>query len=165
MNTKLLLGCALLLLAGCEPSALGPLVVDGPELHVSLVTRRLDDAAKGQLAPVLRDKRTAALSTEFTPGREVLIDLVEISPTRNWTGIGTPERSSITTWRAMPSLNVSTRRRSSASRARSVMSVSSSGTKPLPGIRARRFLCFASTPRGNRGVIWTRRRVTTARTE
>lgn len=54
MTTRLLLGCSLLLLlAGCTPGALGPLVVDGQELHASLVTRKLEDAAKLALAPVL----------------------------------------------------------------------------------------------------------------
>jgi hypothetical protein len=44
MSTKLLLGWSLLL-AGCAPSALGPLVVDGQELHASLVTRDLKDVS------------------------------------------------------------------------------------------------------------------------
>jgi hypothetical protein len=64
MSTKPLPGLSLLiLLAGCAPSgrgpvvagepglraapsALAPLVFDGPELHSSLVTRKLEDAAK-----------------------------------------------------------------------------------------------------------------------
>jgi len=70
MSPKLLLGGSLLLLlllAGCAPSARGvraqhdigsalrPLVLEGPELHASLVTRKLEDAAVLALAPVLRD--------------------------------------------------------------------------------------------------------------
>ena len=55
MTTKLLLVWSLLLLAGCAPSALDPLVVDGQELHASLVTRKLEDAARLRLATVLRD--------------------------------------------------------------------------------------------------------------
>ncbi|HEX7833741.1 MAG TPA: hypothetical protein VF787_29070 [Thermoanaerobaculia bacterium] len=61
---KLFLG-SLLLLAGCSPSALGPLVVDGEELHASLVTRKLEDAAKLQVAPVLRDNPYLSTDAEF----------------------------------------------------------------------------------------------------
>lgn len=64
MISKLLLGCSLLL-AGCAPSALRPLVVDGPELHASLVTRKLEDAAKLRLAPVLRDNPYLSTDVEF----------------------------------------------------------------------------------------------------
>jgi hypothetical protein len=55
MNTKLLLGWSLLLLlAGCDaPSALDPLVVDGQELHASLVTRKLNDASRLQVPRVV----------------------------------------------------------------------------------------------------------------
>ncbi len=42
--TNALLGAWLLVLGGCAPSALRPLVVDGRELHASLVTRSLDGA-------------------------------------------------------------------------------------------------------------------------
>jgi hypothetical protein len=45
MSTKLLLGWSLLL-AGCAPSALRPLVLEGQELHASLVTRNLDDVSR-----------------------------------------------------------------------------------------------------------------------
>lgn len=54
MSKTSLLGWSLLVLAGWQPSGLARLVVDGPELCPSLVTRRLEDAAKHQLAPVLR---------------------------------------------------------------------------------------------------------------
>ena len=67
MSTKLLLGWSLLL-AGCAPSApsaLGPLVVDGQELHASLVTRKLQDAARLHLAPVLRDNPYLSTDAEF----------------------------------------------------------------------------------------------------
>ena len=64
MSRTFLLGW-LLLLAACQPSGLGPLVVDGPELHPSLVTRRLEDAAKHQLAPVLRDNPYLSTDSEF----------------------------------------------------------------------------------------------------
>jgi hypothetical protein len=49
MSTKLLLGWSLLLLAGCAPSGLRPLVVDGQELHASLVTRKLTDVSRLRL--------------------------------------------------------------------------------------------------------------------
>jgi hypothetical protein len=65
MSTKLLLGWSLLLLAGCAPSPLGPLVVDGHELHASLVTRKLEDAAILRVAPVLRDNPYLSTETEF----------------------------------------------------------------------------------------------------
>lgn len=66
MSTKLLLGWSLLLLlAGCAPSALGPLVVDGPELHASLVTRKLEDAARLHVAPVLRDNPYLSTDSRF----------------------------------------------------------------------------------------------------
>jgi len=65
MSTKLLLGWSFLLLAGCAPSALRPLVVDGQELHASLVTRKLEDAAKLHLAPVLRDNPYLSTDAEF----------------------------------------------------------------------------------------------------
>jgi len=67
MSTKLLLGWSLFL-AGCVPSApstLGPLVVDGQELHASLVTRKLKDAAKLHLAPVLRDNPYLSTDAAF----------------------------------------------------------------------------------------------------
>jgi len=65
MSRTLLLGWLILLLSGCERSGLGPLVLDGPELHASLVTRRLEDAAKNQLAPVLRDNPYLSTDAEF----------------------------------------------------------------------------------------------------
>ena len=65
MSTKLLLGWSLLLLAGCAPSALGSLVVDGQELHASLVTRKLKDASRLRLAPVLRDNPYLSTDAEF----------------------------------------------------------------------------------------------------
>jgi hypothetical protein len=55
----------LLLLTGCAPSALGPLVVDGHELHPSLVTRELKDAARLHLAPVLRGNPYLSTEAEF----------------------------------------------------------------------------------------------------
>jgi hypothetical protein len=54
-----------LLLAGCKSSALSPLVVDGPKLHASLVTRKLEDAAKLSLSRVLRDNPYLSTDTEF----------------------------------------------------------------------------------------------------
>lgn len=70
MSTKLLLGWSLLL-AGCassassSPSALGPLVVDGQDLHASLVKRKLKDAAILQLVLVLRDNPYLSMDVEF----------------------------------------------------------------------------------------------------
>jgi hypothetical protein len=58
----LLLGWSLILLAGCARSALSPLVVDGRDLHASLVTRKVEDAAKFRLANVL--PRNPCLSTD-----------------------------------------------------------------------------------------------------
>lgn len=65
MRAKLLLSWSLLLLAGCAPSALGPLVVDGQELHASLVTRELKDAARLHLAQMLRDNPYLSTDAEF----------------------------------------------------------------------------------------------------
>jgi hypothetical protein len=65
MSRTLLLGWSILLLSGCEQSGLRPLVLDGPELQASLVTRRLEDAAKHQLAPVLRDNPYLSTDVEF----------------------------------------------------------------------------------------------------
>src|SRR5262245_15168965 len=64
MSPKLLLGWSLLLLAGCAPSPLGPLVVEGQELHASLVTRRLEDARHVPRA-VLRDNPYLSTDAEF----------------------------------------------------------------------------------------------------
>ena len=58
MSTKLLLGWSLLLLAGCAPSALRPLAVDGQHLHASLVTEKLED-------DVLRDNPYLSTDAEF----------------------------------------------------------------------------------------------------
>lgn len=58
-------GSLLLLLAGCAPSALAPLVVDGPELHASLVTRKLEDAARYRLTTVLPDNPHLSTDAEF----------------------------------------------------------------------------------------------------
>jgi hypothetical protein len=65
MRTAMLLGWSLLLFSGCTPSALGPLVVDGQELHASLVTRKVEDAARLHLAPVLRDNPYLSTDAEF----------------------------------------------------------------------------------------------------
>jgi hypothetical protein len=65
MSTKLLLGWSLLILAGCARSALSPLVVDGRELDASLVTRKLEDAARLHLAPVLRDNPYLSTDAKF----------------------------------------------------------------------------------------------------
>lgn len=66
MSTKLLLGWSLLLLAGCAPSALGPLVVDGQELHASLATRKLNDASRLHVPrAVLRDIPYLSTDAEF----------------------------------------------------------------------------------------------------
>jgi hypothetical protein len=40
-------------------------VVDGPELHASLATRKLEDAATLRLAPVLRDNPYLSTDAEF----------------------------------------------------------------------------------------------------
>ena len=61
----MLLGWSLLLLAGCAPNPLGPLVVDGQELHASLVTRELEDAARLHVAPVLRDNPYPSTDSRF----------------------------------------------------------------------------------------------------
>ena len=61
----MLLGWSLLF-AGCAPSALSPLVVDGQELHASLVTRKLKDASRLHVArAVLRDNPYLSTDTEF----------------------------------------------------------------------------------------------------
>lgn len=65
MIQKLLLGLSLLFFSGCASSALGPLVVDGRELHASLVTRELKDVAKLILVPVLRDNPSLSNRAEF----------------------------------------------------------------------------------------------------
>jgi hypothetical protein len=66
MRTQLLLAWSLLILAGCAPrEALGPLVIDGPELHASLATRKLEDAAKLRLAGVLPDNPYLSTDREF----------------------------------------------------------------------------------------------------
>lgn len=54
MSTRLVLVVSVLLASGGPPSALSPLLVEGPQLHSSLVTRKVEDAAKLHLAPVLR---------------------------------------------------------------------------------------------------------------
>lgn len=66
MSAKSLVGWSLLLLlAGCAPRALVPLVVDGQELHASLLTRTLRDAARLHLAPVLRDNPYLSTDAEL----------------------------------------------------------------------------------------------------
>ena len=66
MSTKLLLGGLLFLLGGCAPSALDPLVVDGRELHASLVTRKLKDASRLHVArAVLRGNPYVSTDAEF----------------------------------------------------------------------------------------------------
>ena len=62
---QLLAGSLVLVLAGCAPSGLGPLVVDGPELHSSLVTLKLEDAARFHIAPVLRDNPYLSTDSAF----------------------------------------------------------------------------------------------------
>lgn len=54
-----------LLLALSAPSSLAPLVLDGPKLHRSLVTRELEDAAVLQLAPVLQANPSLSTDAEF----------------------------------------------------------------------------------------------------
>lgn len=54
MITKLLLASSLLLLTSCASSPLSPLVLEGRELHASLVNAKFEDAARLALAPVLR---------------------------------------------------------------------------------------------------------------
>ena len=65
MRRNLLVAWSLLLLSGCTSSALGPLVVDGRELHSSLVTRKVEDAARLHLAPVLRDNPYLSADSQF----------------------------------------------------------------------------------------------------
>jgi hypothetical protein len=65
MSRDGLLACALLGLAACATSALRPLVAEGKELHASLATRKLEDAAKFHLAPVLRDNPHLCTKAEF----------------------------------------------------------------------------------------------------
>src|SRR5690242_9883346 len=65
MTSRMRLVAALALLAGCQPGGLGSLVINGPELCASLVTVGLEDAAKGQLAPVLRDNPSLSTDREF----------------------------------------------------------------------------------------------------
>lgn len=62
--TLLLVG-SLLVLSGCAPRALTPLVLEGPELHPSLVTRRLEGAATYLLAPVVRANPYLSTDREF----------------------------------------------------------------------------------------------------
>ena len=65
MSTRLLLVWSLLF-AGCASSALGPLVVDGQDLHASLVTRKVEDAAKLHLTrALLRDNPYLSTDAEF----------------------------------------------------------------------------------------------------
>lgn len=65
MRTKLLLGGSLLL-AACAGSGLDPLVVDGQELHASLVTRSLDDASRRHVPRgVLRDNPYLSTDAEL----------------------------------------------------------------------------------------------------
>jgi len=65
-STKPLLGCSLVVVAACATSGLEPLVVDGPELHASLVTRRLEDASRRHVRPgVLRDNPYFSTDREF----------------------------------------------------------------------------------------------------
>src|SRR5262245_14702924 len=64
MSTKPLLGWSLLLLAGCASSTLSPLVVDGPELHASLVTLRPEDSRHVSPA-LLRDNPYLSTDAEF----------------------------------------------------------------------------------------------------
>lgn len=68
MSTSLLLAWAVLPFGGCAPGAspaLGSLVLQGPELHPSLATRRLEDAAKIHLAPVLHENPQLSSEPEF----------------------------------------------------------------------------------------------------
>lgn len=56
---------SLLLIAGCAPNSLRSLVLDGPELHPSLVTRSRQDAATLVLTDVLRDNPYLSTDAEF----------------------------------------------------------------------------------------------------
>ncbi len=60
----LLFGWSLLLLTGCAPSALSPLVLDGPELHASLVTGKIEDSHHVSPA-MLRDNPQLSTDAEF----------------------------------------------------------------------------------------------------
>ncbi len=66
MSVKSLLGSSLLVLVGCASSPLTPLVVDGPELHASLVTRQLDDVSMLHVPrEVLRDNPQLSTDAKF----------------------------------------------------------------------------------------------------
>jgi hypothetical protein len=66
MSTKLLPVWSLLLLAGCAPSALAPLLVDGQELHASLATRKLNDVSRLHVPrAVIRDNPYLSTDVEF----------------------------------------------------------------------------------------------------
>jgi len=66
MSRKLLLCGSLVLFVACATSDLARLVVDGPELHASLVTRQLDDASKRHVRRgVLRDNPYLSSDAEF----------------------------------------------------------------------------------------------------
>ena len=79
MSAKVLLVCSLLLAAGCASnkgvktappaprvmSALAPLVLEGPALHPSLVTVKVEDAAMLHLAKVLRENPQLSTDSAF----------------------------------------------------------------------------------------------------
>jgi hypothetical protein len=69
MTTKALLAASLLLLAGCATSALEPLLMDGKELHASLTTQKLTDAAMLQSPREgLRDIPYVSTDARFVAG-------------------------------------------------------------------------------------------------
>lgn len=64
-DPELLLCGLLVLLSGCASITMRSLVVEGPELHPSLHTRELKDAAQHYLAPVLRANPYLSTDREF----------------------------------------------------------------------------------------------------
>ena len=62
---RLVLGWSFLVLAGCTSSPLRLLVVDGHELHPSLVTRKLEDITTLDRTPVLRANPYLSTSSEL----------------------------------------------------------------------------------------------------
>ena len=67
MSRKMFLAAAVgLLFAACGTSGLNPLVLDGHELHASLVTQQIDDVPRLHVPrAVLRDNPQLSTDTEF----------------------------------------------------------------------------------------------------
>jgi hypothetical protein len=66
MSRKMFLAAAVgLLFAACGTSGLNPLVLDGHELHASLVTQQIDDVPLHVPRAVLRDNPQLSTDSEF----------------------------------------------------------------------------------------------------